>query len=56
MPRNAIVYYQDFDSDTFGISSSPNSVNLIDFDEASEEQQRTENDFKLKGKQVVIRA
>ena len=56
MPKKSIVYYQDFDCDTFGISSAPNSVELIDFDEASDEQQKSENDFKLKGKCVVIRS
>jgi hypothetical protein len=54
MPQNAQVYYQDFDSAKFEISSSPKGVNIVDFDEATEYEQRTQNDFKMKGKVVCI--
>jgi len=55
MPQNSIVYYQDFDADPFGISSSPNVVMLLDFDNLSKEEE-SQNDFKMKGKVVVLRA
>ena len=56
MPQNAIVYYQDFDCETYGISSAPNSVVLIDFDKDSENNQEYQNEMRLKGECVVLRS
>lgn len=56
MPPNAKVCYQDFDADPYGISSFPSFVQIIDFDLASEYEDRVQNDFKLKGKVVCIHA
>lgn len=56
MPQNATVYYQDFDAHEFEISSAPSYVCLIDFDNATEYDNKNHNDFKLKGKIVCIHA
>jgi hypothetical protein len=53
MPQNAIVYYKDHDADDFGISSAPDSVRLINFDNLDKREQK-ENDFNLTGDVVVI--
>jgi len=56
MPQNSKVYYQDFDAANFEISSSPSFVYLVDFNEATDYENKTQNDFKLKGKVVCIHA
>ena len=56
MPKNAKVYYQDFDAAEFEISSSPSYVWLVDFDKATEYENKSQNDFKMKGKVVCIHA
>ena len=56
MPKNSKVYYQDFDAAEFEISSSPSYVWLVDFDKATEYENKSQNDFKMKGKVVCIHA
>jgi hypothetical protein len=56
MPQNSKVYYQDFDAAEFEISSSPSYVWLVDFDKATEYENKSQNDFKMKGKVVCIHA
>jgi len=54
MPQNSIVYWQDFDCDDYGMSSAPNTVSLINFDDLNERQEN-QNEFKLRGDIVIIR-
>jgi hypothetical protein len=56
MPQNATVYYQDFDAAEFEISSSPSYVWVVDFDKATEYENKIQNDFNMKGKIVFIHA
>lgn len=56
MPQNSKVYYQDFDAAEFEISSSPSYVWLVDFDKATEYENKSQNDFKMNGKVVCIHA
>ena len=54
MPSGAPVYYQDFDSDPYGMSSAPNEVFILDFTNLPDFEE-SQNEFKLKGKVVVLK-
>ena len=54
MPKDARVFWQDFDSDPYGISSAPNTVFLLSFDNLTEQEQ-SQNDFCIEGEVVIIK-
>ena len=54
LPKDKTVYWQDFDCADYGMSAILNTIEVINFSNLTEDEQK-QNEFKLIGEVVVMR-